>query len=132
MGGRGSASGLGKNDGVINNSAPVRTIETVYREARGMYSSSYYKDEVLEAVQGSEKGELSFVYAKPESREKTAETNRTQYVKFRLKAGAENGEVFGVNWDNVKSVSGQTYNLRDEIKRRGFRWDGKTKSWVKK
>lgn len=41
----------------------------------------------------------------------------------------ENGDVFGVNWDNVKSVSGQTYDLRSEIKDRGFRWDGKNKRW---
>ena len=67
-----------------------------------------------------------------ESREKTAKTNRTQYVTFKLKAGAENGDVFGINWDNVKSVSGQTYDLRSEIKDRGFRWDGKNKRWVKK
>nr|DAG81545.1 MAG TPA: hypothetical protein [Caudoviricetes sp.] len=31
----------------------------------------------------------------------------------------------------MKSVSGQTYNLRSEVKDRGFKWDGKTKSWVR-
>ena len=116
--------------GVFERNAPTRTIETVYRGARG-YSSSYYKDEILEAKAGKD-GELSFVYATPQSREKTSKTNRTEYVTFKLKHGAENGEVFGVNWDKVKSVSGQTYNIRDEIKRRGFKWDGRTKSWVKR
>lgn len=129
MGGRGGASGL-RASGVIDRRAPERTIETVYRESRG-FSSSYYKDTVLEAIDGGN-GELSFVYATPESREKTAKTNRTQYVTFKLRAGAENGEVFGVNWDNVKSVSGQTYDLRSEIKERGFKWDSQNKKWVKK
>lgn len=129
MGGRGGASGL-RASGVIDRRAPERTIETVYREARG-FSSSYYKDTVLEAIDEGN-GELSFVYATPESREKTAKTNRTQYVTFKLRAGAENGEVFGVNWDNVKSVSGQTYDLRSEIKERGFKWDSQNKKWVKK
>lgn len=129
MGGRGASSGMSRNS-VIDRGAKTRTIETVYREARG-YSGSYYKDTILEAVDRGN-GSLEFVYATPDSREKTAKTNRTQYVTYKLKAGAENGDVFGVNWDNVKSVSGQTYDLRSEIKDRGFRWDGKNKRWVKK
>lgn len=129
MGGRGGTSGL-RASGVIDRRAPERIIETVYREARG-FSSSYYKDTVLEAIDEGN-GELSFVYATPESREKTAKTNRTQYVTFKLRAGAENGEVFGVNWDNVKSVSGQTYDLRSEIKERGFKWDSQNKRWVRR
>lgn len=129
MGGRGSSSGMsGKS--VIDRSAKTRTIETVYRGARG-FQGSYYKDTILEAIDKGG-GSLEFVYATPESREKTAKTNRTQYVTFKLKAGAENGDVFGVNWDNVKSVSGQTYDIKSEIKDRGFRWDGKNKRWVKK
>lgn len=48
------------------------------------------------------------------------------------KAGAENGDIFGVSWDKVKSVSGQTYNLKSDIKNKGFRWDGARKMWVKK
>nr|DAI54763.1 MAG TPA: Protein of unknown function (DUF3275) [Caudoviricetes sp.] len=27
---------------------------------------------------------------------------------------------------------GQTYSIRSMLKEKGFRWDGKTKSWVKK
>lgn len=45
MGGRGGASGVrggGSADGVIMSGA-TRTIETVYREARG-WQKSYYKD----------------------------------------------------------------------------------------
>lgn len=130
MGGRGGSSGLSSGGGVIDKNAKARTIETVYREAKG-YSGSYYKDEVLEAVDNGN-GEVHFQYATPESREKTAKTNRTRYVTFKLKAGAENGNVFGVNWDKVKSVSGQTYNMKSEIKDRGFRWDGAKKMWVRK
>ncbi len=129
FGGRGGKSGF-SNNSVIDKNAKTRTIETVFREARG-YQNSYYKDEVLEAVDTGN-GEVHFQYATPESREKTAKTNRTQYVTFKLKAGAENGDIFGVNWDNVKSVSGQTFNLKSEIKDKGFKWDGEKKMWVKK
>lgn len=129
MGGRGGQSGI-KASGVIDRNAKVRTIEAVYREARGR-TGSYYKDTILEAVDNGN-GELSFEYATPESREKTAKTNRTQYLTYKLRAGAENGDVFGVNWDNVKSVSGQTYDIKSEIKDRGFKWDGKNKKWVRR
>ena len=129
MGGRGGASGISAS-GVIDRRAPYQTIETEYREARGR-SGSYYKDTILEAVDEGN-GELSFIYAKPESREKTSKYGRTQYLTYSLRAGAENGYIFGVNWDNVKSISGQTYNLRQEIKDRGFSWDGKNKKWIKK
>jgi hypothetical protein len=129
MGGRGASAGLNKNS-VLDSSAKVRTIEARYIEARGMFSRGRYTDEVLEAVKGNEAGELAFVYAKPDTREKTAKTNKTNYLTYNLKSGAENGEVFGVKWENVKSVSGQTYNLRDDLKKRGFKWDGKSKKWV--
>lgn len=126
MGGRGGNSGMTWG-GIIDRNAPTRTIEAVYREARGM-RVSYYKDEILEASDNGN-GELTFSYATPVSREKTAKTNSTQYLTYKLKAGAENGDVFGVNWDKVKSVSGQTYNLRQEIKSRGFKWNGTEKRW---
>ena len=84
------------------------------------------------AVKDNGNGELSFEYATPEKREKTAKTNKTEYLSYKLKAGAENGDVFGVNWDRVQSVSGQTYDLRSEIKDRGFKWDGKAKKWVRR
>jgi len=127
MGGRGGDSGM-KSFGVIDRNAKTRTIEAVYREARG-HSASYYKDIILEAID-SGNGELSFEYATPDKREKTAKTNRTQYLTYKLKAGAENGDIFGVNWGRVQSVSGQTYDLRSELKKRGFKWDGKNKKWV--
>lgn len=115
---------------VFDANAPKKTIEAIYRESRPG-SASYYKDEVLEAVAGGD-GELKFVYATPSSREKSAQTNRTQYLTYELEHGAHNGDVFGVNWDKVTQVSGQTYNLRDELKKHGFRWDGATKTWKKR
>lgn len=131
MGGRGSSSGLsrGGRNSVIDPKAKIRTIETEYKKSGG-FGGGYYKAEVLEAVEDG-KGGIKFLYATPEKREQTAKTNKTQYLTYKLKAGAENGETFGINWDNVKSVSGQTYNLRSEVKDRGFKWDGKTKSWIR-
>ena len=132
MGGRGGASGVrsgGSSDGVIMSGA-TRTIETVYREARG-WQKSYYKDEVLEAITDG-KGNVTFSYAKADSFEKTAKTNRTNYVTYTLKAGSVNGETFNIDWSKVNSISGQTYNLRDAAKSAGLKWDSTEKKWKRK
>ena len=132
MGGRGAGSGVrggGSADGVIMSGA-TRTIETVYREARG-WQKSYYKDEVLEANTDG-KGNVTFSYAKADSYEKTAKTNRTNYVTYTLKAGAVNGETFNIDWSKVNSISGQTYNLRDAEKSAGLKWDSAEKKWKRK
>lgn len=131
MGGRGSSGGgfKGSADGTIM-PGTARTIETIYRESRGM-SPAYYKDQVLEATTDGE-GNLIFSYAKADSFEKTAKTNRTNYVTYTLQAGAVNGETFGINWSKVNSISGQTYSLRKAAKDAGLKWDGTKKRWVRK
>lgn len=131
MGGRGASSGMANRskDGVIIGGKP-REIESYLREARG-YSPGYHKDEILEATTDG-RGNLTFRYARAEAYEKTAKTNRTVNTKYRLQAGAVNGETFGINWDKVKSIQGQTYNLRNAAKEHGMVWDGKNKRWVKK
>lgn len=132
MGGRGGASGVrsgGSADGVITSGA-TRTIETVYREARG-FQRAYYKDEVLEATTDG-KGNVTFSYAKADSFEKTAKTNRTNYVTYTLKAGSVNGETFNIDWSKVNSISGQTYSLRSAAKNAGLSWDSAEKKWKRK
>ena len=132
MGGRGGSSGARggvSSDGVIMSGA-TRKIETVYREARG-YQSSYYKDEVLEATTDGN-GNVTFSYAKADSYEKTAKTNRTNYVTYTLNAGAVNGETFNIDWSKVNSISGQTYSLRSAAKSAGLSWDSKDKKWKRK
>lgn len=137
MGGRGSggasvAGGIargGSKDGTILGGKP-REIESYYREARGL-SQSYHKDEILEARTDGN-GNLTFSYAKADSYEKTAKTNRTVNTKYTLQAGAINGETFGINWDKVQSISGQTYNLRKAAKDAGLKWDGDRKMWRRK
>lgn len=127
MGGRGgSGSRGGSRDGTITATKPS-LIETVYREARG-YSNGYYKNEVLEATTDG-KGNLTFSYPKDKSFEKTAKTNRTNYVTYNVVAGAVDGRSFGIDWSKVNSISGQTYSMRKEAKEAGLKWNGKEKKW---
>lgn len=67
-------------------------------------------------------------YAQPDAKEKTAKTNKTNYLTYNVQAGAVDGKSFGINWDKVQSISGQTYSMRAEAKEHGLSWDGATKS----
>ncbi len=129
--GSGSASTRmgGSKDGTILGGAK-KQIEARYIEGRG-WSRGRYDTEVLEATTDG-KGNLTFEYAQPDTREKTAKTNKTNYLTYNVQAGAVDGQSFGINWDKVQSISGQTYNMRAEAKAHGLTWDGATKSWKRK
>lgn len=131
MGGRGGKSGGigggGSADGVITSGA-ARTIETT--AISSTWGGTRYKDTVLEATTDG-KGNLTFDYATPVSRTKLAKTNKTTYVTYEVKAGAVNGQMFNVNLSKAKSVSGQTYDMRSDLKKLGFKWNGASKKWVR-
>lgn len=136
FGGRGGGSGgggggyvKGSSDGTLVR-AQKRTIETV-RIAGGYNTSARYKNEVLEASTDGH-GNVLFTYANPTSMVKTAKTNKTSYVTYELAHGAVDGKTFGVDWSKVKSISGQTYSVKDEAKANGLKWDGATKTWRRK
>lgn len=121
--------GKASKDGTITGGQP-KTIEARYIEGRG-WQRGRYDTEVLEATTDG-KGNLTFDYAQPDTKEKTAKTNKTNYLTYNVQAGAVDGKSFGINWDKVQSISGQTYNMRAEAKAHGLTWDGATKSWKRK
>lgn len=110
--------------------AQKKQVEARYIEGRG-WQQGRYDTEVLEATTDG-KGNLTFEYAQPDTKEKTAKTNKTNYLTYNVQAGAVDGKSFGINWDKVQSISGQTYSMRAEAKAHGLTWDGATKSWKRK
>ena len=116
----------GSKDGTILGGAK-KQVEARYIEGRG-WQRGRYDTEVLEATTDG-KGNLTFGYAQPDTSEKTAKTN---YLTYNVQAGAVDGKSFGINWDKVQSISGQTYSMRAEAKEHGLSWDGATKSWKRK
>lgn len=94
----------------------------------GGWGRGRYKSEVLEASTDG-KGNVTFSYATPTSNVKTAKTNKTHYLTYDLAHGAVDGKTFGIDWSKVKSISGQTYSVKDEAKAAGLRFDGATKTW---
>lgn len=99
-------------------------VETEYIEGSG-YGRGYYKKTVLEAVDRGG-GVIELGYAQPASRTKLAKTNKTNYLTYNLKAGfvvgRRDAESHNINFDNVKAFSGQTYDVKDTLKSKGFRW----------
>ena len=142
FGGRGGGSGgsggggyvKGSSDGTLMR-AKKRTIETTMIERptlnRWGWSNRAYKTEVLEATTDG-KGNVSFSYATPTSNVKTAKTNKTHDLTYELAHGAVDGKTFGIDWSKVKSISGQTYSVKDEAKAAGLKFDGATKTWRRK
>lgn len=110
---------------VINENGEEKIIETKYNK-RG-----YWKNSVLEAV-ATEDGGIEFKYSKSGEFKETAKTNKWVNVTFSLKAGAMDGDIFGIIWENVKYFCGKTYELKEEIKTHGFIWNAEKKHWARK
>lgn len=131
MGGRGGSGGrLGgsgrNNSGVFSRVEPL-TVKTRYIEGRG-WTRGRYTDTVLQAVDKGN-GDVELTYATADSFEKTAKTNRTNDVTFTLTHGFVNDDPHGLNFEKISSFSGQTYQVKNELKRRGYKFrNGK---WVK-
>lgn len=118
MGGRGSAGG-GGGSGVFGREKPLK-VETRYIEARG-FNKGRYTDTVLQAVDKGN-GEVELVYASADSYSKTAKTNKTNYVTYTLDHGFVNSEPHNINFEKVKVFSGKTYDVKEELKRRGYKF----------
>ena len=119
------------SNSALDNGAETITIQTYYRRGyRG--SGSGFGETAYEAKESAD-GELVFARATPEYAPSRPQDN-TVDVTFRIQNGyvPKRDTFYGINWDKVTSVSGDTYYMRDAIKDRGFTWDGDRKRWVKK
>jgi len=133
MGGRGGTSGFSSKS-MLDPKAEVQTIETYYRRS-GRFGS-HYGDSVLKAI-AKEGGQLEFEYAQADfskARPKANTQDATFYIQYGSVTHFNNGKTnfYGINWENVKSVSGQTYEIKSELKDMGFQWDRDKRKWVRK
>ena len=128
MGGRGSSSSTA-NSGVFSKSAKPVHLEN----EKHMSGGGRWKHDVLEASDAGGGG-ISLDYATPKSYEHP--NKNTTVAKFELKHGMWSGQTgnnstgsTGINWDNVNFVSGRTYNVQDQLKDNGFRWNRNTRRY---
>ena len=128
MGGRGSNSNSSKKS-VIGGGSPV-SVENKKSASGG----NRWKNTVLEAT-SSASGELKLGFATPSSYDRP--NKNTTVANYKLKAGIYNEtgdrslKSHNINWDNVKSVTGKTYDVKEILKDKGFKYNGSTQSWVK-
>lgn len=95
-------------------------------------------------------GNITLKYAEPfEYKERNS---KSTYAIYKLACGITNAdycydyeeksvvnsenEIYdiksvGIDWNNVKSVSGKTFNVKSLLKAKGFKWNGTAKNWVK-
>lgn len=126
MGGRGSSGSSKLSNNVFGRESPLK-VETRYIEGRG-WTRGRYVDTVLQAVDKGN-GNVELVYATADSRTKLAKTNKTNYVTYTLDHGFVNDEPHNINFDNIKSFTGKTYDVKSELKRRGYKY--RNGAWVK-
>lgn len=95
--------------------AKEQTITTFYRR-KSIYGP-HYRDDVYEAVeQKNEKGGIEIVKAYGTFDNSNPKAN-TKDVTYKIQHGivsyddSRGIESYGIRWDKVTSVSGQTYNI---------------------
>lgn len=104
-----------------------------------VYSSKgfQFKDDLnLYEAKSNGKGEL--IISQPKGFESEGkypqrgdEGTYTYSVKSGFKRTSDGILDTGIDWDNVTSVSGKTYDIKDAVKSRGFSWDRDSQSWKK-
>lgn len=129
MGGRGGSGGVSPKapgGGMFGREKPLK-IETRYIEGRG-FTRGRYDDTVLQAFSAGD-GKVELQYAKADSYNKLAKTNKTNYVTYTLDHGFVNDIPHNLNFEKITSFSGQTYAIRDALKKRGYRF--RNGEWIK-
>jgi hypothetical protein len=123
-----SGGGKTKANSVFT-SDKITVIESYYRRRPG-----YYGEQVLEA-KSNEDGVIEF--AKPSWEYENSNSN-TIDVRAEMRAGVRGkydrfseGDDFGINWDNVKVIKGNTYPVSSIARSKGFKWNKVKKVWEK-
>ena len=125
MGGRGSVSMSGGSGVFVGNEKPVSLINE-------KHASSYnrWKHTVLQASDAGGGG-ISLDYATPKSYEHP--NRNTTVARYEIEHGVWSSQTgdrspgsVGINWGNVKFVSGRTYDAQYLLNEKGFQWNRDT------
>ncbi|MFR5508235.1 MAG: hypothetical protein ACLTKT_03350 [Clostridia bacterium] len=129
MGGRG-ASGTRSNAGAIGTKKPLEVENLGQKHMQGRTT---WEKNIFEAnIVPDEKGVIDIQYPKMDfeqiSRNKVKATTKLKAGIIENKKGYEEHNI---NWDKVTEVRGKTYDIKDLIKKKGFRWNKEKGSWTK-
>lgn len=145
MGGRGGSSGKGggggggggakgetskTTSGPIGEAPPVQVTNEKSRS-----SGNQWRYTVVEATH---EGNGVISLGSPSKTKYESVNRNTTEAMSTLKAGIYNQpgdrslKTHNINWDKVKQVKGQTFDVKGLLKEKGFSFDGTTKTWIKK
>lgn len=109
--------------------APIIEIKSFFRSKPRYFGVTVRKAKEISA------GHIVFENAKADFLYDESRNANTKNVIFKIQHGFvwrnKDKSFYGIDWDNVLSVSGNTFDLNDELKKRGFRWNSESKIWVK-
>lgn len=133
--GRGSSKLSG--GGVSKTSVLGKPEPTEFRNEKNRSSGSVWKRTNLEAVADkNSKGTLILDFPKDVTYEQA--NSNTTYARgvinhgfINTANGSMSGRWVGINWDNVKEVKGETFDVKGMLKEKGFKWDRNSYSWKK-
>ena len=115
-------AGQASSDGTLMAVQPT-VIHTYFSR---QYAS--YGDEVTVAKTDGN-GNLTFTRAYGDFNTDRQGTGTRTPVDFTILHGSVNDYTVGINWSAVQSISGLTYNIRNEAKKAGLRWDSVKRIW---
>lgn len=115
--------------------SPIRKGETIeLSNEKHNSGGGRWKSTILEASD-AKNGELYLDYAAADSYEHP--NLNTTTATYKIAAGIYNQtgdrklRDHNIDWDNVSSVSGKTFDIMDFLKEKGFHWDRAQKKYVK-
>lgn len=137
MGGRGASSsqGSGRGGSSVIGSGKSIEVSSVGTSHSGYDRKSWDKNIYEAKAVTGKKGILEIGYtSKMNTSYEKLSSNRTK-ATTTLKAGIVQSkgkfETHNINWNNVKEVTGKTYDIKDFLKEKGFKWNSNSKSWTK-
>ena len=103
------------------------------KNEKHMSSGGRWKHTILEASDAGSGG-ISLDYATAKSYEHP--NRNTTVAKYELEHGVWSSQTgnqspgsVGINWDNVKFVSGRTFDVKGLLNEKGFRWNRDTRRY---
>lgn len=141
MGGRGSSGSKGAGGSAFKPGgakSPLGKPEpTEYFNERSKSSGFRWKRTNLEASYVNKKeGSIHLDSPKDVSyenvnRNTTEARGKISHGFINTANGSMNGKWVGINWNNVKEVTGNTFAIKNDLKEKGFKWNSNTQSWMK-
>lgn len=142
MGGRGGSSGMSGGGSGSGSGARYTTADKTVREIQSTTIKGGYgtdREDIAKVLEVTAKGngEISL---KENYGQVVGGSRKYPTTEYNVKGAniitnkdyKATPEDSGVNWENVKTITGSTYGIGPLVKPKGFTWNGSKNRWEKK